>query len=200
MFFYTFPLPPLPDVPTFISLAGKMAHPYDTGFREPFFVWWCRLFLVFTDDPQAVFQALRLAGVFLFVGTGLLAYRVGEKALSRPVAMGACLLLAVNWSQVETDLNALRNTWEGFVFLALLALLLAERPRSWAVALVGAALCLLRITFFPVLAALLPVWYWRRAWGFRHLAWVLGLVVVTLLPHFANNRKISGDPFYSSNI
>ncbi len=204
LFFYGMDVLPQPDVPTYISLAAQMSHLYDTGFREPFFVWWCRFLQIFLNDPHCVFQALRFFGTPFFVATCVLTFQIGRRLFSTPIAISACFLLAINWAQIDNDMSGLRNSWEGLLFMILLALFLADklsmRTRLTAITITGVCLSLLRLSYFPVLVLLLPAWFWFRKWKCRHCLWMLPLIFLCLVPHYLNNNKISNDPFLSANI
>jgi dolichol-phosphate mannosyltransferase len=201
--FHTWNAPLPPDLWTYLSLAENMTRPFDTGIREPLFVWYCKALMIFWNDPERIFLVLRAMGVPFFIATIFLTYRLGCRVFSVPVALGACFLLAVNWSQIENDLNGLRNTWEGLFVLAILLVLYGETFSAlrWAaLAALSSGFALLKFTFLPTAVLVFPVWFRARRWKLGLAGAALAVMIVAALPHFANNRRIGGNFFYSSNF
>ncbi len=194
------PLPP--DLWGYLSIASGMRHAFDTGFREPLFVWICRSLQALTADPASIFAVLRAAGIVLYIALFFLTHRFGRRLFSPPVALGACFLLAVNWSQIENDLNGLRNAWEGVLFMGTAWVLFQEDlpPRRWwLLAGLLAVLTLLKVTFLPMAALILFPWFRVRRWPLWKAAALCAVLGLAAAPHLWNNRRAHGDLFYSSN-
>jgi hypothetical protein len=191
--------PPHTDFASFANPALTMAHPYDTSFREPAFVWWLRLLggLGVHSHPWVrAFTALWFVPVFF------MAAEIADRSAGGKVSLAAAVLYAFLPAQVHADGLALRHGLEAFG-VALLVRTLLRSPDlkdrgPWARAAGAAALLTLTRINFLASAALLLGWRALRGRSLRPLAALLPAVLL-LLPHLWNNHRRFGDAFYSVN-
>jgi hypothetical protein len=191
---------PHTDFASFLSPSQTLAHPYDTSFREPLFVWWLWFLgkLGITAYPW-----IRAATALWFLPCLFLAARTADRLTDGKTGLAAAALYAFLPSQIHADGLALRHLMEG-AGAAWLVVVLLENPglsdrKSWGGAAgAAAALALTRINHLFGAGALLALTA-LRAKSFRPAAAVLP-AILALLPHLAHNARAFGDPLYSVNV
>lgn len=193
-----------PDAITYMKLAELMTSPYDTGLREPFWIWmiagWFRLV---GESPLALRGLTFLLSLLVLWG----AYAFTRAYTGKPV-MGLLVagFMAVNPFLVTLSARGLREEAYLLAVLGLAAILLVPHQRlstqgeSVCLALAGAAAQLLRFNSYTFLVPLLAWWVWRKPKE------RLALVAIPLLfigavsvPHLQHNANQFGNPLYSVN-
>lgn len=194
-----------PDAIGYMQLAEKMRSPYDTGSREPLWIWMIKGWFWLTGDSTV---HLRLLTVFLSLVLILVAYKLFRDYTGQPlVGLLVAALLSVNPYLISLSVRGLREeayliTVMGFVYAVLVkGDQLGCRSRQIGQALFGAAAHLLRFNSYTFVIPLLLLWAWReRAGKWRSVLLPLALIAAVSIPHLVHNAKTFGDPLYSVNV
>lgn len=187
-----------PDVPW--SIARAMAGWYDTFPREPLFVWWLKLL---EWGGATNFLVVRTWTVLWYVPTAFLLWLGGRRLLG-PWVWLALVLHAALPVQIAADANGERHVLEAFLFIAFWVRLgttpIPDTFKGLGAAglpLVGMFLIRLNLGASAALGWLVRI---RRRREILVLSPVLLACVLAVLPHFADNKRKTGDPFRSVNI
>jgi hypothetical protein len=197
--------PPLdPDSITYMELAEAMTSPYDTGVREPLWIWmiagWFRLV---GASPLALRGLTFLLSLLVLCG----AYAFTRAYTGKPVmSLLVAGFMAVNPFLVRLSTRGLREEAYVLAILALAYLLLVPHRRLSArgeaigLAAAGAAAALLRFNSYTFLVPLLAWWVWKKPK--ERLAMVaipLLFIGAVSVPHLQHNADQFGDPLFSVN-
>jgi hypothetical protein len=188
------------DVRSYLDRAEAMGEEgfYAPSFREPFYVLLVSLFVRIAGGEIGIlvestfFSALTLA-LFAFVAAKLHG-RVWAAALLVPLVLH-------HWLVLDAP-TGYRESAYSFFLLAFVASIAAggSRIRSSAAAgLLGALLCLIRLSALTIVVPLLAIRLFRLRAGERlGYASVFSLVLLLLVgPFLYSNSRAHGDPFYS---
>ena len=197
--------PPLdPDAITYMELAEAMTSPYDTGVREPFWIWmiagWFRLV---GASPLALRGLTFLLSLLVLWG----AYTFTRAYTGKPVmSLLVTGFMAVNPFLVRLSTRGLREEAYLLAILALAYLLLVPHRRLSArgeaigLAAAGAAAALLRFNSYTFLVPLLAWWVWKKPKERLALAAIpLLFIGAVSVPHLQHNADQFGDPLFSVN-
>ncbi len=192
-----------PDAGTYMGIARGMSGPFDTDFREPFFMWCVKIFFFLFGSTEV---NLRLLSLFASLITIVMTYLFATKTLKSPiVGLIAAFILAQSAGYIYQNLRGLRLEIYLLTIIPFVHLLLnREKKADWKYAVILGVLaglnilnnlsalsfCVLLILYFGI----------RRKWK----AWLIPIPIVLslliALPHLLHNKKNFGDPFYSSNV
>ncbi|MDO8547433.1 MAG: glycosyltransferase family 39 protein [Nitrospirales bacterium] len=200
--------PLLPDAVLYRELALAMNSPYDTGMREPLWIWMIRGWFWLVGESE---QALRVLTLVLSLGVLVAACKLFRDYTGRPfVGLLVALLLSLNPYLVRLSAGGLRE--EAYMLLILCFVYLVfvrTRERSLVaqaigIALSGAALLLLRLNSYVFVVPLLLFWGWKRSTEHGRRSWIaLALIgsflAVAVAPHLVHNERLFGDPLFSLN-
>ncbi len=194
-----------PDVINYMMLAEGMSSPYDTGSREPLWVWVIKGWVGLVGNSSL---NLRYLTVILSLLLLILAYKLfrdytGSALLGILVAW----LLSVNPYLVSLSLRGLREEAYLISILCLFYFVFVQngkmsfRNQAVGLALSGAAAQLLRFNSYMFVLPLWVVWAWRQGAG-RVKACTLSLafIIIVSVPHLVHNYQQFGDPLYSMNV
>jgi len=202
---------PAPDAYGYWEIAQQIQHPFDSGFREPFMVWWYRIGGRFAGSPGLPYNFLRTPGIFLLPFIFFFVVKLAPNLFSQAklpkgavflISFSACYIYAINKVQIQNDINALRNIWETVFLLWAMHLLFEDGwslKKSIFLSVAGVFLVWIRISYLNFFILTLPVWFIVKKWPLKHMFLILTVVFVFLFPHLFNNKKISGDFFYTVN-
>ncbi len=187
-----------PDVPWSVMLAMRGA--FDTVPKEPLFVWWLKA--LHTGGAEG-FLTVRTWTVLWYVPTALALWWGARRPLGR-WALVALALHASLPAQIAADANGERHVLETFFTVVLWGVLRAgpSAPAGRGALAGSAAVMAMALTRLNLGAAGLLAWATRLRGrrDFHGFAGAAILATLAVLPHFAANRKKTGDPFYSVNL
>lgn len=193
-----------PDAITYMKLAELMTSPYDTGLREPLWIWMIAGWFQLVGASPISLRLLTFVLSLLVVWAGFAFARsyTGKPVLGLLVA--GCL--AMNPFMVSLSARGFREEAYLLAILALASLLLVPQRRLSArnaaigLAAAGGAAQLLRFNSYTFLAPLLMWWVWQKPKE-RLVAVVIPVLCITALsiPHLQHNADQFGDPLYSVN-
>lgn len=186
------------------GLYETIQHSLMPDIREPLLPWVLRGWLAMVPDAAA---SARFLGLLLGVLMAGMVFAAGARVVggAASAAAAAVLAFAPEWAGESTRVLRLDLS---VALLAGLVLLRGWRPSgrrggmaaAAALAAVGSALSLLRLSY---LALAVPVLVWeglRRRWGWRTALLAAAVLVVPIVPHLAFNAREGGDWLYSANI
>ncbi len=194
-----------PDAIAWMQLAEQMESPYDSGFREPLWIWVIKTWFWLVGDSTL---HLRLLTVGLSVLLLIVAYKLFRDYTGRPlVGLLVAWFLATNPYLISLSVRGLRE--EACIILILCVVYLIMVPNlTWSLraraiwlALSGAAAQLLRFHSYLFLVPMLLVWAWRQGMGkWKAVALVLAFIAAVSIPHLLHNYRHFGDPMHSVNF
>jgi hypothetical protein len=191
-----------PDAATYADLARQMRGVFDTGVREPLFIWSIKLFFWLFGDNNSNLQLMTL--VFSLV-TIVLTYLCAAGMFGSLVGLLGALFLASGRIYMYENLRGLRLELYTLIVLALLLLLsCGTKIKPFRRALMLGFVC--GFAFLNSLSSisyvvLLVIYFGlrqRSKWWHVVAPLVIGLGMVS--PHLLYNKREYGDLFYSSNI
>ena len=195
-----------PDAVWYMQLAEGMSSPYDTGYREPFWIWLLKgWFWVVGESTlmQQRFLTILLSLVLLWVAYRLFSDYTGQPLVG--ILVGS--LLCVNPYLVGLSTQGMREEAYLVAVLCFVYVVFASgtrlslRSQLIGLALSGVAVQLLRFNSYVFLIPLLAVWAWRQAAGKRrYVALPVLFIVLLSVPHMVHNYRANGDPMYSVNV
>lgn len=195
-----------PDVIWYMQLSQEMTSPYDTGWREPAWIWIIKVWFWLTGNATLMHQ--RLLTVALSTLLLWVAYKLFRDYTGQPlVGLLAAGLLCMNPYLIGLSTQGMREEayliavlcFVYFVFVA--GTKLSLRGQVIGLALSGAAAQLLRFNSYVILVPFLAVWAWRQAAGNRrYVALPIAFVALLSVPHMVHNARAYGDPMYSVNV
>jgi hypothetical protein len=194
-----------PDTITYMQLVEQLSSPYETGSREPLWIWmiWAWFGMV---GPSAAH--IRILTVGLSLVLLLVAYKVFADYTGRPlVGIVVAALLGMNSYMISLSVRGLREEAYLICLLSFFYLVFVPHP-GWskvretaALALAGAACLLMRFNSYLFVGPLLALWAWRQPNGRRWLALApLVFMAIVSVPHLVHNYRDFGDPLYSVNV
>ncbi len=195
-----------PDAVWYMQLAKEMSSLYDTGYREPFWIWLLKGWFWVTGGATLMHQ--RLLTVVLSVVLLGVAYKLFRDYTGQPlVGLLVAGLLCANPYLISLSTQGMRE--EAYLiavlcvvyFVCVPNMKLSVRGQAIGLALSGAAVQLLRFNSYVFLALLLLVWAWRQAPGkWHYVALPVAFIAVVSVPHLVHNYRESGDPMLSVNV
>lgn len=140
---------PHPDLPSFIEPSLRLLNPFDSGMREPGFVWWLWLIRQFGVSG---FLGIRLVTALWFIGTAAFVFFLARRWLGEKRAWIVLGFYSFLPTQIQADGLGMRHLVESFGMAWMLwALLTAEGlspSRRWVHAAASVALLVMvRISF-----------------------------------------------------
>ena len=194
------------DTLGYITLAGQMQGPYDTGKREPLYLWLLKGWFALAGSGELQIRALTMV---ISLGLIVAAYKffrdyTGQALIGVLIAW----LLSQNPYLISLSVRGLRDEAFGIAVLAVAYLVfvpglrLSLRGQAAGLAVAGAAAQLLRLTSAVFLIPLFAGWAWKQGWRKSWLLMVAALLFVgaVFVPHLAHNSRAFGDPLYSLDI
>ncbi|MHB1047641.1 MAG: hypothetical protein ACYC4P_16690 [Thermoanaerobaculia bacterium] len=194
--------PLYPDTETVAALAARMSSPYDTGFREPLWVWLTRgLQAIYGPAPLASRTLSILASMLLLAAAyGFLRRYTGRFSL----AALTTALLAVHPFLVDSSIQGHRTELILLTLLAVLAFALSPGlGERWRVAGLALAVPMVGLTqFVNLLVAFVVLAYALLRSRMRPLAFLVPVATTAALvgPQLAYANRELGDPFAAVNV
>jgi hypothetical protein len=191
-----------PDAAVYRSLAMRSSAFYDSGFREPLFVFMVKLYTkLFGNEPLT----LRYFTVFLSTVSILLIYKTGQELFdSQLIGLLSATFIGFNAYFIFMSIRLLRL--ELFIIAILLffyTLFICKRQnyaRYVFIGIVGGLVCLTRITSLSFVIPLIVFAFWREKISLVKLLIPVLLIIVMVLPHFIHNKNKFGSYTYSVDI
>lgn len=194
-----------PDVQNFRLLAQTMASPYDTGSREPLWIWMVKGALLLPCDFTL---SIRLLGIVMSLSVVYAAYKLFRDYTGKPaVGLLVAALLSLNPFLVKLSPHGLRDEAYAVTILCFVYFVFVPNPKlslrgtMIGLALSGAAVQLLRFQSYVFLAMLLLVWAWRQGAGkWKAVALPIVFIAAVSVPLLVHNAREFGDPLKSINV
>lgn len=191
-----------PDAETVQLIASRMAHPFDTDFREPLWPWLVRAYSWFFGPTVSSVRLFSMSGA---VGLLLLAYGFARRYTGdRVLALLVMGVLAVHGLLIQSAARGLRTELQAVVLLSFCWFCfipeISPRRRAigWAITAPLAALASLSM-LAPM--AVLGVWAsWKQKVDPRLLAIPITTIVLLVTPHLAYNQHKFGSPSYFNSV
>jgi hypothetical protein len=190
-----------PDATTVSVLSRSMQSPYDTGFREPMWIWLLKLTTVVYGEGVLETRLFSLFMSTLLVGVVYLFLRdaTGHSGLALLVA----LLTAIHPFLVGSACKGLRTE---LITLSLLGMSyfvfvpgLSRRQRWLGLAVGTPFLVLTQVSGLAVALVVMAYGLIARRIDWRMAATALLLAVIAIWPHLRNNARVYGDPLWSAS-
>lgn len=185
----------------YMQIAREMAHPFDTRYREPMFIWITRLWLDMTVWSPMMMRVLTLLLAYLVtVATWKLVRLFASPLIACLVTIAMLLNPALLASSVQGlreeifPLSVLVHTYFCITFSR------DKKPwRFWTLVALSAIVPLIRLNGLLYVIVALPLTFWQAKVHWRQVAIAAGIVVLSLLPTAIYQTTKYGEPFYSSN-
>ncbi len=194
-----------PDAQGYLSLARQLSWLYDTGMREPLFIWLVKIFCSFTAWSNL---SLRLLTFCLSIGVIVVTYWAGVRFFNKMVGILAAGFISVALPFVKMSPRGLR--FEIFIILFVVFFIRAlskNKKEQWAIAsvfdgLIAGLACLVRLNTIGIILLLWLYQGIRMKWNYKMALIRIGVLLMLIAPHLYNNYQISHppDPFHSVNI
>ncbi len=194
-----------PDAQGYLSLARQLSWLYDTGMREPLFIWLVKIFCSFTAWSNL---NLRLLTLCLSIGVIVVTYWAGVRFFNKVVGILAAGFISVALPFVKMSPRGLR--FEIFIILFVVFFIRAlskNKKEQWAIAsvfdgLIAGFVCLVRLNTIGIIPLLWLYQGIRMKWNYKMALIRIGVLSMLIAPHLYNNYQISHppDPFHSVNI
>jgi len=192
-----------PDANGYLALARQLSWLYDTGMREPLFIWLVKIFCSFTAWSNL---SLRLLTFCLSIGVIVVTYWAGVRFFNKVVGILAAGFVCVALPFVKMSPRGLR--FEIFIILFVVFFIRAlskNKKEQWAVAsvfdgLIAGLVCLVRLNTIGIILLLWLYQGIRTKWNYKMALIRIGVLSMLIAPHLYNNYQISHDLFYSMNI
>ncbi|HEX8750518.1 MAG TPA: glycosyltransferase family 39 protein, partial [Nitrospira sp.] len=195
----------LPDALDYKQLAESLHSPFETGAREPLWVWIIAAWFGLTE-PSGL--SLRLLSLQMSVVLLVMTYIFIRAYTRQPnLALVVTGLMAFNPFLVHLSAEGLRDEIFTVAVLGTLYFALAASSRiPFRIQVAGLSLAcatclLLRFNSYTFLLPLLAFWGWRQE-GNRGMAVAIPLLslVLAALPVFQHNAREFGDPMHLVNV
>ena len=195
----------LPDALDYKQLAESLHSPFETGAREPLWIWIIAAWFGLTE-PSGL--SLRLLSLQMSVVLLVMTYFFIRAYTRQPnLALVVTGLMAFNPFLVHLSAEGLRDEIFAVAVLSMLYFILAASSRiPFRIQVAGLSLTcatclLLRFNSYTFLLPLLAFWGWRQE-GNRKMAVVMPLLslVVVAIPVLEHNAREFGDPMHLVNV
>jgi hypothetical protein len=185
------------------QLALEMSGPWDTGHREPLWVW---LVYLTQRSVGSSPNKMRMLNIVLSLPMVVLVFLIGRRLYDPVVGLVGALLIAVHPHLLVFSVSGLREVLFWLLSLLLIYSCINRSPyRSmWEAVWIGTLsglLCLVKLNGFTIAVPLVALRYLflvRGQWRAFALAMVLMILIVS--PHLAHNYRVGFDIFYSLNV
>ncbi|MCD6386101.1 glycosyltransferase family 39 protein [Candidatus Sumerlaeota bacterium] len=192
-----------PDAVTYISIARNMNGPFDTDFREPFFMWGIKLFFILFGGTKI---NLRLYSIFVSLVTIWFTYLFAQRVTrSQTVGLLSAFILAQSHGYIFQNLRGLRlETYLITIIPFIYVLLQRKKPADWKYCLLVGVLAglnqLNNLSAMSFCILLILYFAFRQKWKLWLIPVPIAVAMLITLPHLIHNKKQFNDAFYSSNI
>lgn len=194
-----------PDAEGYLALARQLSWLYDTGMREPLFIWLIKIFCSFTAWSNL---NLRFLTVALSIGVIVVTYWAGARLFNRVVGILAAGFVIFALPFIRMSVRGLRFEIFTMLFMVFVTRALSKNNKEqWAIAsvfdgLIAGLVCLVRLN---IIGIILLLWLYqgiRMKWNYKMPLIRIAVLLMLIAPHLYNNYKISQppDPFFSVNI
>jgi hypothetical protein len=193
-----------PDAQRYMEVADSMHGPYDTGYREPLWIWATKIWFLFVGSSHL---NLRLLTLILSLVVVIAAWKfTHDYTGSAAMALLVAGMLATNPYLVYMSVQGLRLELYTICILMLACHSLVREStvspgqRTAWLGLWGTLAVLQQLNS---LVFVLPVWayaFWRHKLPWKRIFMPAGVLLVLLGPHLLHNYATAGDPFWSANI
>ena len=195
----------LPDALDYKQLAEALHSPFETGAREPLWVWMIAGWFALTE-PSGL--DLRVFSLMMSIMLLVITYLFIRNYTQQPtLALLVAALMAFNPFLVHLSVEGIRDEiFTATVIVVLYLVLMPHIHMPFPVQVAGlslacAASLLLRFNSYTFLLPLLAVWAWRqeRSQRIAVVIPVLSLVLVAI-PVLEHNAGQFGDPMHLVNV
>lgn len=192
------------DAETYISIAKDMKHPFDTGIREPLWIWFIKILTIFDNlliyrlstvfiHVIIIYYVFKLMGYlsynnyFIFISLSILSLNPYISFLSIQVMRDSGILLLI-------------------VFLTYLIVTIKEheplkRKSIIAFVTIFTLLGLIKIQYLFTTFLITFYFFWiLKIINVKNMLLFLSIPLFFSVPHLINNYYVYGDMMYSLNI
>ncbi len=193
-----------PDVQSYRVIANEMAHMYDTGVREPVWIWIVKIATIIAGDQDATFRYL---GIALFLLSGVLLYHLVVGIFRDPyLALITAAIFLWNNFLIKMALGGLRDNLFMLAVIGFVFLLFSKQP-NWTdyTRIIGITFFFVlavgtRLTSFISLSLILIYGVTRSKMSISYLLAPFFVASLVIVPYLVYSHQEYGDPLYSSNI
>jgi len=196
------PETPWPDVSAYMDIAKNLASPYETGTREPLWIWYVWIFVKLFGETRL--SLAMMGAVAHFISAFFLFHLIKELVSDVRHRLLALFLFLNNGLILVTSINATRDCLflSGLMSLTYFIFFKTKNENLRLAGLILSSLVLVGIrstTLIPLFAILL-FFSWYK--GYKPYTPFLCLIVAFLFnsPFYYLSYQSTGDAFYSSNI
>jgi len=191
------------DVRSYLDRAATLSASrfYEPHFREPFYVILVQVFLALSGGREV---GILLQSTCFSILTLPLVFWLASRSVGRWVALAVLVPLAVHEWLIQEAPTGYRESAYSFFLLAFAGWVFSGRQerlplRAVVAGLIGAMVCLIRLSGLTFVLPLLGLWGWeqRREAGWRYAAIALIVLGLGIGPFLWNCYRVHGDPFYS---
>lgn len=192
------------DAQTYIMIAKDMSHIYDTGIREPLWIWFIKIFSII--DVSEIYRcSTMLIQIICIIALYKLLKNISNNKFLIFISLS---IFSLNPYLTFLGIQAMRDS--GILFLIILLTYSILNIKSGEIfskskfikyCLVVCLLALIKIQYlFASYLISLYLLIFLRCINYKQFILLILLPLIFCLPHFYNNFVIFGDPFYSLNI
>jgi 4-amino-4-deoxy-L-arabinose transferase-like glycosyltransferase len=191
-----------PDAIWYKSIASKSTGFYDTGIREPFFVFLIKLFINIFGAENFT---LRYLTVFLSMVSILLTFKIGKELFgSDAIGLMSAFFTGVNHYLIFMSVRLLRLELFIITILLLFYILFINHEKNNVryilIGIFGGIVCLTRITSLSFVIPFIIYIFWREKISYIKMIIPITIITVMVLPHFIHNKKTFGSYAHSVDI
>jgi 4-amino-4-deoxy-L-arabinose transferase-like glycosyltransferase len=193
-------IPLWPDSASMVRLSLAMTHPFDTGFREPFWPWIAWVFQqLFGPGPTAMRLMSFVASVLIVPAAYLFGRDYGRSRLAGLIAAG---VISVHGYLIESSAQGHRTELLilGITAVTYFGLVDGIRRRNRIIGLTVSGSTLL-LTSLTTMVVVLPVTLracYKQHMRVRDLLPILAVMSIVITPHIAYNYQKFGTYSYFS--
>lgn len=190
-----------PDAATFRSIAATTSWFYDSGFREPLFILFVKIFTSVISDGD---MAVRLVSMLISLSLVPLIWWVGRELCGSTAGLLAAALIATSPDWASQAVRGLRLEAFTAGLLILTAAIFSTRQISvrrlslWMGA-AAAAVCLIRMTSMWLCIIGIAWGFRRRSWDTRACLLTIAVVIGVQAPFYVQCYRTFGDPWFACN-
>jgi hypothetical protein len=183
-----------------LAMQFTWAHPYDTYFREPAFIWMQHSAAALFGPNELSFRLSSMTASLMSV---VLIYFLACALSDRVTAIFAAGLMALGDFVVTLSVRGDRNDTYTFFMLLFCLCLITFKNRHWRsealLGLIGAVLSLVWLVGLPAVGFLYLCRWFRNKISAAHAVYFFIVLGAFLIPHFVYQYRHFGDPFFALN-
>jgi len=193
-----------PDVGYYVLLAKTITGPYNTGVREPLFVWWTKLMVFLGNEMVTV----RLGSMLWSLGIIAASYALFKKAVGWVNNLLVAFFLSVHPFLIEMSARGLReDMYTTFILLCTYFLVFKKYPKTgpgWVetlgLSLISAILLLIRFMALPYLGLIMIFFIFKYRIRFKKIILMVAIPFLMFFPYLRFNQITYGKATYFSDF